>query len=246
MSKALGIDVGGSGIKAALVDLDAGAFIGERIRVETPHPATPEAVVKVTADLVAQFDHDGPIGIGFPSPIVGGVTTMAANIDPLWVGAQAEQRFGDALGAPVTVINDADAAGLAEATYGAAKDVPGVVILLTLGTGIGSALIHNGVLVPNTEMGHIQVRGKDAERRAAASVREEHDLSWHKWANHLSEVIDVIDHLFWPDLVLLGGGVSRKADKFVPLLEVRPPVRAATLENAAGIVGAATAAAARR
>ena len=246
MSTALGIDVGGSGIKAARVDLDAGAFIGERIRVETPHPATPEAVVKVTADLVAQFDHDGPIGIGFPSPIVGGVTTMAANIDPLWVGAQAEQRFGDALGAPVTVINDADAAGLAEATYGAAKDVPGVVILLTLGTGIGSALIHNGVLVPNTEMGHIQVRGKDAERRAAASVREDHDLSWHKWANHLSEVIDVIDHLFWPDLVLLGGGVSRKADKFVPLLEVRPPVRAATLENAAGIVGAATAAAARR
>ena len=246
MSKALGIDVGGSGIKAALVDLDAGAFIGERIRVETPHPATPEAVVKVTADLVAQFDHDGPIGIGFPSPIVGGVTTMAANIDPLWVGAHAEQRFGDALGAPVTVINDADAAGLAEATYGAAKDVPGVVILLTLGTGIGSALIHNGVLVPNTEMGHIQVRGKDAERRAAASVREDHDLSWHKWANHLSEVIDVIDHLFWPDLVLLGGGVSRKADKFVPLLEVRPPVRAATLQNAAGIVGAATAAAARR
>ena len=246
MSTALGIDVGGSGIKAARVDLDAGAFIGERIRVETPHPATPEAVVKVTADLVAQFDHDGPIGIGFPSPIVGGVTTMAANIDPLWVGAQAEQRFGDALGAPVTVINDADAAGLAEATYGAAKDVPGVVILLTLGTGIGSALIHNGVLVPNTEMGHIQVRGKDAERRAAASVREEHDLSWHKWANHLSEVIDVIDHLFWPDLVLLGGGVSRKADKFVPLLEVRPPVRAATLQNAAGIVGAATAAAARR
>ena len=238
MSTALGIDVGGSGIKAALVDLDAGAFIGERIRVETPHPATPEAVVKVTADLVAQFDHDGPIGIGFPSPIVGGVTTMAANIDPLWVA--------DALGAPVTVINDADAAGLAEATYGAAKDVPGVVILLTLGTGIGSALIHNGVLVPNTEMGHIQVRGKDAERRAAASVREDHDLSWHKWANHLSEVIDVIDHLFWPDLVLLGGGVSRKADKFVPLLEVRPPVRAATLENAAGIVGAATAAAARR
>ena len=246
MSTALGIDVGGSGIKAARVDLDAGAFIGERIRVETPHPATPEAVVKVTADLVAQFDHDGPIGIGFPSPIVGGVTTMAANIDPLWVGAQAEQRFGDALGAPVTVINDADAAGLAEATYGAAKVGPGVVILLTLGTGIGSALIHNGVLVPNTEMGHIQVRGKDAERRAAASVREDHDLSWHKWANHLSEVIDVIDHLFWPDLVLLGGGVSRKADKFVPLLEVRPPVRAATLQNAAGIVGAATAAAARR
>ena len=245
MSTALGIDVGGSGIKAAIVDLDRGEFVGERIRVETPHPATPDAVVATTAQLVAQFDHSGPIGIGFPSPIVGGVTTLAANIDPQWVGAHAEELFAGALGQPVTVINDADAAGLAEATYGAAKGVQGVVILLTLGTGIGSALIHDGVLVPNTEMGHIQVRGKDAERRAAASVREEHDLSWHKWAEHLSEVINVIDRLFWPDLVLLGGGVSRKADKFVPLLDVRPPVQPATLENAAGIVGAATAAARR-
>jgi len=246
MSIALGIDVGGSGIKAALVDLERGEFVGERVRVETPHPATPAAVVEATAALIAPLGHDGPIGIGFPSPIVGGVTTLAANIDAQWVGARAEDLFAAGLGGPVTVINDADAAGLAEATYGAAKGVPGVVILLTLGTGIGSALIHDGVLVPNTEMGHIQVRGKDAERRAAASVREEHDLSWHKWADHLSEVITVIDHLFWPDLVLIGGGVSRKADKFVPLLDVRPPVRAATLENAAGIVGAATAAAARR
>ena len=246
MSIALGIDVGGSGIKAALVDLERGEFVGERVRVETPHPATPATVVEATAALIAPLGHDGPIGIGFPSPIVGGVTTLAANIDAQWVGARAENLFTAGLGGPVTVINDADAAGLAEATYGAAKGVPGVVILLTLGTGIGSALIHDGVLVPNTEMGHIQVRGKDAERRAAASVREEHDLSWHKWADHLSEVITVIDHLFWPDLVLIGGGVSRKAEKFVPLLDVRPPVRAATLENAAGIVGAATAAAARR
>ena len=246
MSTALGIDVGGSGIKAALVDLDRGEFIGDRVRVDTPQPATPDSIVAATAELVAPFQHHGPIGVGFPSPIVGGVTTMAANIDPQWVGARADDLFTAALGAPVAVINDADAAGIAEATYGAAKDVQGVVILLTLGTGIGSALIHNGVLVPNTEMGHIQVRGKDAEHRAAASVRENHDLSWHKWADHLSEVINVIDHLFWPDLVLLGGGVSRKADKFVPFLDVRPPVRAATLENAAGIVGAATAAAARR
>lgn len=246
MSTALGIDVGGSGIKAALVDLDAGQFIGERVRVETPQPATPDAVVAATASLIAPFGHSGPIGIGFPSPIVDGVTTLAANIDQQWVGAQAEQLFSAGLGAPVTVINDADAAGVAEARYGAAHGVPGVVILLTLGTGIGSALIHDGVLVPNTEMGHIQVRGKDAEHRAAASVREEKDLSWHTWADHLSEVIQVIDRLFWPDLVLLGGGVSRKAHKFVPLLDVRPPVRAAALENAAGIVGAAAAAAARR
>lgn len=246
MNTALGIDVGGSGIKAALVDLDAGQFIGERVRVETPQPATPDAVVAATASLITPFGHDGPIGIGFPSPIVGGVTTLAANIDQAWVGAQAEQLFSAGLGAPVTVINDADAAGVAEARYGAAHGVPGVVILLTLGTGIGSALLHDGVLVPNTEMGHIQVRGKDAEHRAAASVREDKGLSWHTWAEHLSEVIGVIDRLFWPDLVLIGGGVSRKAHKFVPLLEVRPPVMAAALENAAGIVGAATAAAARR
>ncbi len=245
MSTAIGIDVGGSGIKAALVNLDTGEFIGERVRVDTPQPATPEAVVLATAELIRPFAHTGPIGIGFPSPIVGGVTTTATNIDPQWVGARAEDLFAAGLGTPVTVINDADAAGIGESRFGAAHDVPGVVILLTLGTGIGSAIIHDGVLVPNTELGHLQVRGKDAERRAAASVREHKGLSWHAWAKDLSEVIGVIDRLFWPDLVLLGGGVSRKADKFVPLLDVRPPVRAGTLLNAAGIVGAATAAAAR-
>ena len=228
MTLSLGIDVGGSGIKAAIVDLATGEFTTERVRVETPQPATPDSVVAATAGLIADLGHNGPIGIGFPSPIVDGVTTLAAG-----------------LGAPVRVINDADAAGVAEARYGAAHGVQGLVVLLTLGTGIGSALLYNGVLVPNTEMGHIQVRGKDAEHRAAASVREAHDLSWHHWAERLHEVIEVIDRLFWPDLVLLGGGVSRKADKFLHFIDVRPPLRAAALENRAGIVGAAAAAADR-
>ena len=245
MTLSLGIDVGGSGIKAAIVDLATGEFTTERVRVETPQPATPDSVVAATAGLIADLGHNGPIGIGFPSPIVDGVTTLASNIDPAWVGARAEDLFAAGLGAPVRVINDADAAGVAEARYGAAHGVQGLVVLLTLGTGIGSALLYNGVLVPNTEMGHIQVRGKDAEHRAAASVREAHDLSWHHWAERLQEVIEVIALLFWPDLVLLGGGVSRKADKFLHFIDVRPPLRAAALENRAGIVGAAAAAADR-
>ncbi len=243
MSVGLGIDVGGSGIKAARVDLVTGEFIGERVRVETPQPATPDAVVAATAELVAGLDHVGPVGIGFPSPIVDGVTTLAANIDVQWVGAHAARLFEEGLGRPVALVNDADAAGIGEAAFGAIRGVPGVVVLLTLGTGIGSALLNDGVLVPNTEMGHLQVRGKDAEDRAAASVREDRDLSWGAWAQRLSEVISAIDRLFWPDLVVLGGGVSRKADKFIPLLEVRPPVVAAALQNRAGIVGAALAAA---
>lgn len=243
--RALGIDVGGSHIKATVVDTETGEFLHERVRVETPQPATPEAVVATTATLVQGLEHDGPIGVGFPSPIVGGVSMLAANVDAGWVGAPVDDLFTGGLGSPVTVVNDADAAGLAEARFGAAKGVPGLVVLLTLGTGIGSALIHDGVLVPNTELGHLEVRGKDAERRAASSVREDEDLSWHDWAHRLQEVIRVIDRLFWPDLVLLGGGVSSKGDKFIPLLDVRPQVRAAALKNQAGIVGAALAAAER-
>lgn len=243
--RALGIDVGGSHIKAAVVDTETGEFLHDRVRVETPQPATPDAVVATTATLVRGLEHDGSIGVGFPSPIVGGVSMLASNIDAGWVGASVDDLFTSGIGAPVTVVNDADAAGLAEARFGAAKGVPGLVLMLTLGTGIGSALIHDGVLVPNTELGHLEVRGKDAEHRAASSVRDEKDLSWQEWALRLEEVIRVIDRLFWPDLVLLGGGVSRQGDKFIPLLDVRPPVRAAALENQAGIVGAAVAAAER-
>ena len=237
--RGIGIDVGGSGIKAAVVDVAAGAFVGDRVRVDTPQPATPDAVVGATRDLIAGFPDDLPVGIGFPAPVVDGTTMTAANVDAGWVGAPARELFTRALGRPVVVLNDADAAGVGESRHGAARDVAGVVLLLTLGTGIGSALITDGVLAPNTEFGHLQVRGKDAEHRAAASVREDKGLSWAEWAGHLSEVITAMDRLLWPDLVILGGGVSRKADRFVPLLDVRPPVRAAALENRAGIIGAA-------
>lgn len=241
--RAIGIDVGGSGIKAAVVDTATGELCTERLRVDTPQPATPDAVVAATRNLIAPFPHDLPVGAGFPAPVVNGVTTTAAHVDGAWVGAPARDLFSHGLGRPVAVLNDADAAGVAEARFGAAAGVAGVVVLLTLGTGIGSAVLHDGVLLPNTELGHLEVRGKEAEQRAAASVRERKGLSWQEWASRLSEVITVVDRLFSPDLVLLGGGVSRKADRFIPLLEVRPPVRAAELENRAGVIGAAVAAA---
>lgn len=237
--QAIGIDVGGSGVKAALVDVAAGEFVGDRVRVDTPQPATPDAVVSAARELIAGFPSDLPVGVGFPAPVIGGVTTTAANVDAGWVGAPAAELFTRGLGRPVVVVNDADAAGVGEARHGAARDVPGVVLLLTLGTGIGSALINDGVLVPNTELGHLQVRGHDAEHLAAAAVRDDEGLSWHEWAARLSDVIGAMDALLWPDLVLLGGGVSRKSDKFIPLLDVRPPVRPAALRNRAGIIGAA-------
>ena len=241
--QAIGIDVGGSGVKAALVDTRTGEFIGERVRVDTPQPATPDAVVAATRDLIAHLPADAPIGVGFPAPVVDGVTTTASHVDPAWVGASARDLFTRGLGRPVVLLNDADAAGVGEARFGAARGAPGVVVVLTLGTGIGSAVLHDGVLLPNTELGHLEIRGKAAEARAASAVRKAEGLSWHLWAERLSEVIGVIDRLLWPDLVLLGGGVSRKAEKFVPLLDARPPVRAAQLQNRAGIAGAAALAA---
>jgi len=241
--QAIGIDVGGSGVKAALVDTRTGEFIGERVRVDTPQPATPDAVVAATRDLIAHLPADAPIGVGFPAPVVDGVTTTASHVDPAWVGASARDLFTRGLGRPVVLLNDADAAGVGEARFGAARGAPGVVVVLTLGTGIGSAVLHDGVLLPNTELGHLEIRGKAAEARAASAVRKAEGLSWHLWAERLSEVIGVIDRLLWPDLVLLGGGVSRKAEKFVPLLDARPPVRVAQLQNRAGIAGAAALAA---
>lgn len=243
--QAIGVDVGGSGVKAALVDLATGEFAAERVRVDTPQPATPDAVIAATRAVLQGFPADLPVGIGFPAPVVDGVTTTAAHVDDTWVDAPARDLFATGLGRPVSLLNDADAAGLAEARYGAAAGVPGVVVLLTLGTGIGSAVINDGVLVPNTELGHLEVRGMAAEERAAARIRKDQDLSWATWAQAVSEVIGVVDRLFWPDLVLLGGGVSRKADKFIPLVEARPPVRAAGLQNHAGIIGAAAHAARR-
>jgi polyphosphate glucokinase len=234
----LGVDIGGSGIKAALVDVERGALVGDRVRVETPQPAAPEAVLRATADLVAGMG-EGPVGVGFPAAILRGRVMTASNIDQRWIGLQADHLLTEALRRPVSVLNDADAAGLAEVRFGAGRDVPGVVLMLTLGTGIGSALFLDGRLVPNTELGHLEIRGKDAERRAASSVRTERHLSWARWARRLNEVLDRIDLLFWPDLVILGGGVSRRADRFLPLIATRPRVVAARLQNEAGIVGAA-------
>jgi polyphosphate glucokinase len=237
----IGVDIGGSGIKAGVVDAGSGVLIGERVRVDTPQPASPEAVVKATAELVAGLGPDsGPIGIGVPGAIVGGRVMTAANIDPGWIGVHAEALFAEEIGRACVVLNDADAGGVAEVRYGAGRGVKGVVLLLTLGTGIGSALFVDGTLVPNTELGHIEIRGKDAERRASASARERKEQSFTEWAPALGEYLNRIDALIWPDLIILGGGISRKAGKFIPLLEVRPPVVAAALQNQAGIVGAAS------
>ena len=226
----------------ASFDLDTGELIGERVRIDTPSPSTPEAVADTVARLVGEFDYDGPVGITLPSVIKAGTARTAANIDHGWIDTDAAALFGGVLpGRVLTVLNDADAAGMAENLYGAAKGVDGVVILLTFGTGIGSAVIQDGVLLPNTELGHLQVDGREAEHRAAASIKEEHGWSWHEWAPHVTLVLRTLEDLLWPDVFVAGGGVSRKADKWVPLLENRTPVVPAVLRNTAGIVGAALA-----
>jgi polyphosphate glucokinase len=235
----MGIDVGGTGIKAAIVETSTGELKTARVRVETPHPATPKAVAKATAGLVADLPAELHAGIGFPAVIVGGVVKTAANIDASWIGTQADSLFADALRRPLLVGNDADAAGLAEMRFGAGRGQAGTVLMLTLGTGIGSALFRDGVLLPNTELGHLQLRGKDAERRAAASIRVSKGLSWHAWSKRLAEFVDAIDALLWPDLVIIGGGISKEADKFIHDLPSRVKCVPAALQNQAGIVGAA-------
>ncbi len=239
MATKLGIDIGGTGIKGAPVDTATGELVAPRFRIPTPHPATPGAVADTVAEVAAHFDWTGPIGATFPAVVKDGVTQTAANVDPSWIGADAGKVLSDAAGAQVTVINDADAAGLAEMEFGAGKGRQDTVIVITLGTGIGSAVFCRGHLVPNTELGHLQIRGKDAEQRAAESVREEHNLSWKKWARRLNEYFGHLEALLWPDLIVIGGGVSKKSDKFLPLLMTRAEVVPAQLLNEAGIVGAA-------
>lgn len=240
----LGIDIGGSGIKGAPVDVSTGALTAERRRFETPQPATPDAVIETVTELVEAFAWSGPVGATFPGVVRDGVIRSAANVDRNWLGVDAARAFGTAIGAPVTVLNDADAAGIAEVTFGAGRGVAGVVVLLTFGTGIGSALFVDGRLVPNTELGHLEVDGHDAETRAAASVREEQEMSWRKWAGRVDRYLEVIEALFSPELIIVGGGVSRKSERFLPLLECETRVVPAQLLNQAGIVGAAMAAAA--
>jgi polyphosphate glucokinase len=238
----LGIDIGGSGIKAAPVDVSSGALTADRVKVPTPRPARPEAVAGAVKELVADFSWSGPIGMTFPGVVIGGVTRTAANLDPAWVGLDARALFGQAAGKEVSLLNDADAAGVAEMKFGAGVGVPGTVLLLTFGTGIGSALFVDGHLVPNTEFGHIQVDGEDGERRASAAAREREELSYPQWAKRVDRYLDVLEAGLWPDLIIVGGGVSKKAEKWVPLLSTRTPVVPAVLQNDAGIVGAALAA----
>ena len=245
---AVGVDVGGSGIKAAVVDVATGELASARLRVPTPSPSAPETVVPAIIRIIRRALKDGgikgavPVGVTMPSVVIDGVTKTAANIDPAWIEYDLASRLRDALGPQVVVLNDADAAGLAEMRFGAGAGEPGVVIMLTLGTGVGSGIFNDGALVPNTELGHMEIRGRDAERRSAAAARTRRGLSWKAWSSDLDEHLHAIDKLFWPNLIILGGGVSKNADKFIPRLTVRPRVVPATLRNDAGIVGAAMAA----
>jgi polyphosphate glucokinase len=237
-----GVDIGGSGIKGCLVDLDQGRLIGERIRIETPQPAVPDAVFDVVAGIVAEFGWTERVGVTFPGVMKRGVAHTAANVDKSWIGTDVDAGLDRLIPGTVETLNDADAAGIAEMRYGAGRGRDGVVLMLTFGTGIGSALFVDGHLVPNTEFGHIQVDGEDGERRASAAAREREDLSYPEWAQRVDRYLDVLEAGVWPDLIIVGGGVSKKAHKWVPLLSTRTPVVPAELQNDAGIVGAALAA----
>ncbi len=240
MTTRLGIDIGGSGMKGAPVDLDSGVFSRKRVRFKTPQPSNPEAVSMTLRRLVESFPEvTGPIGCAFPAIVIDGRTLSAANLDNDWIGADAASIFSDECNRPVSVINDADAAGLAEARFGAAANRMGVVIVLTLGTGIGSALLHNGRLVPNTELGHLHLAGQVVENTASNRVRKAEKLSFEEWAERLNEYIAHLDRVFSPDLVVIGGGISKRFSKFGPLLRARAEVVPAMLRNDAGIVGAA-------
>ena len=240
---ALGIDIGGSGIKAAPVDVTTGKLLADRQKIETPRPALPDAVADVVKQLTTAFSWSGPVGITFPGVVTDGVTRTAANMDPAWLGLDAGALFGKAAGNPVRVLNDADAAGVAEMTFGAGVGEQGTVLMLTFGTGIGSALFIKGILVPNTEFGHVELHGEDAEKRASERAKELHDLSWGKWAGRVDEYLQHIEAVLSPSLFIVGGGVSRQSEKWVPRLTgIRARIVPAALLNDAGIVGAAMAA----
>ena len=240
--QALGIDVGGSGIKGAPVDTKTGKLTAERVRIKTPRNAEPEPVAQVVAEIARSFNWSGAIGIGFPAPIKAGVAMMAANISDKWVGTNADDLFTKTTGCDCTMINDADAAGLAEMRFGAGKGQPGTVIMITLGTGIGTAIFHRGNLLPNTEFGHLEMNRRDAEHRASDAIRQRDSLSWKKYAKRLNKYLAAMEKLFWPDLFIIGGGISKESDKYIPLLRIQTPVVTAQFLNEAGIVGAALAA----
>ena len=242
---AIGVDIGGTGIKAALVDVTTGQLVSERVKIATPAGGKPSDIVDATKQIVDQLtpDHSVPVGIAFPSAIRHGVTLLAANISQEWVGLEAEKYFEAELGRGITFVNDADAAGLAEVRFGAAKGQQGLVIMTTLGTGIGGAFIYNGVLIPNAELGHLEIDGHDAETRASNAVRERKNLSWERWAKRLQRYYSHVEMLFSPELFIVGGGVSKHSAEFLPLLDLRTPIVPAKLLNNAGLMGAAVLAA---
>jgi polyphosphate glucokinase len=241
MTHAVGIDIGGTGIKGAIVDTDTGELVTDRIKLDTPEGGEPEDIVKVVVEIIDKLkpEKDVKVGVCFPAVVIHGKTMSAANVSKKWIGLEAEKLFEKALGRDIRFVNDADAAGVAEVRYGAAKGVDGVVILTTLGTGIGSALIYDGVLVPNSELGHLEIDGHDAEKKASYMAKERDNLSYEKWAKRLQRYYSVLEALFSPDLFIVGGGVSKSYQEFLPLLTLRAPIVPAVLRNNAGILGSA-------
>lgn len=237
----LGIDIGGSGIKGAIVDTETGELVSERVRYDTPQPSKPEAVIPVVHQLVQDLNYTGPIGVGFPAIVIQGVTRSAANVDDGWINYPAAQKIAEATGCQVIVRNDADVAALAEVRFGAGKGQMGTVMVFTIGTGIGSAMFVDGKLVPNMELGHVYLPGqkKDVEFYATDRIRKEKELGWKTWGKRLNRYFQFIEGLFSPELIIIGGGVSKKHEKFLPYIEVQAKVIPAALRNEAGIVGAA-------
>ncbi|HEX4655565.1 MAG TPA: ROK family protein [Mycobacteriales bacterium] len=235
----LGIDIGGSGVKGGLVDVRRGTLVGERFRVETPESGDVAGILERIDEVVSHFNRTPAVGLTFPGVVTGGTIRTAANLDPAWIGQNLPALVKERLGVEPVVLNDADAAAVAEAAHGAAKGARGVVLMLTFGTGVGSGLLVDGKLVPNTELGHLSMKGKDAEKRVAESVREKKNLSWKKWAGPVNDYFAMLEALFSPDLFVVGGGIAKAPDKWLPLMKTRSPVKVATLGNLAGIVGAA-------
>jgi polyphosphate glucokinase len=238
-SQVLGIDIGGTGIKGSLVDLSTGELASDRVRLDTPEDATPETVGEVVGEVASQIAHNGPTGVTYPGVIENGVAMTAANLDEGWIGTSLVETIGKHLPGESVFVNDADAAGLAEVRYGAGSGYEGLVVMVTFGTGIGTALIYDGQLIPNSELGHIEIDGHEAEKKAAASARKREELTWEEWAERASRYLQTLERLVWPELYVLGGGISKKPDPWLPHIDCRTPVVVASLINNAGIVGAA-------
>lgn len=234
----LGIDFGGSGIKGAIVNTVTGELVQERFRIATPQPATPDLVAEVIKEIVDHFKWEGIIGLGFPSAIRNGIILTASNIDDTWIGLNVNEFLTNKVRQSVYAVNDADAAGIAEVYHGEGKGVKGVVLLLTIGTGVGTALFVNGQLVPNTELGHLKFKDKTIERYSADSVRKKKDLSWDQWGKRFNDVLVHFEQMLYPDLIIVGGGVSKKIEKFEENVKIHTPIKAAKLQNNAGIIGA--------